>query len=83
MRFNERNFCWLAFAGAGLQRARRTAHDTAQEGQAVYQRTCAMCHDHGEALARPRSRPSRGCATSRLLRLTVGKMQVRTGPVGN
>jgi polyvinyl alcohol dehydrogenase (cytochrome) len=52
--------------------------DTAQAGQGVYQRTCAMCHDHGEALRAPTLATLKGMRYQQIYyALTVGKMQAQ------
>src|SRR6202042_3248560 len=54
------------------------APDPAQAGQGVYQRACAMCHDHGEALRAPTLATLKGMRYQQIYyALTVGKMQAQ------
>jgi mono/diheme cytochrome c family protein len=64
---------WLAgAAGAAPQ------HDTTHPGELVYQRSCAMCHDHGEALRAPTLATLKGMRYQQIyFALTVGKMQAQ------
>ncbi len=44
----------------------------------MYQRTCAMCHDHGEALRAPTLATLKGMRYQQIyFALTVGKMQAQ------
>jgi polyvinyl alcohol dehydrogenase (cytochrome) len=52
--------------------------DTVQAGGAVYQRACAMCHDHAEALRAPTLVTLKGMRYQQIyFALTVGKMQAQ------
>jgi polyvinyl alcohol dehydrogenase (cytochrome) len=55
-----------------------TRQDTAQAGQRVYQRACAMCHDHAEALRAPTLATLKSMRYQQIYyALTVGKMQAQ------
>jgi polyvinyl alcohol dehydrogenase (cytochrome) len=59
---------------AGLHAAPQ--QDGAKSGELVYQRSCAMCHDHGEALRAPTLATLKGMRYQQIyFALTVGKMQ--------
>ncbi len=52
--------------------------DTTQAGALVYQRTCAVCHDHAEALRAPTLATLEGMRYQQVyFALTVGKMQAQ------
>jgi polyvinyl alcohol dehydrogenase (cytochrome) len=52
--------------------------DTTHAGELVYQRACAMCHDHGEALRAPTLATLKGMRYQQVyFALTVGKMQTQ------
>jgi polyvinyl alcohol dehydrogenase (cytochrome) len=59
---------------AGLHAAPQP--DGAKSGELVYQHSCAMCHDHGEALRAPTLATLKGMRYQQIyFALTVGKMQ--------
>ena len=84
MKFDYRGLSVLVLAFlAGAARA--APPDAAQAGERVYQRTCAMCHDHAEALRAPTLGTLKGMRYQQIyFALTVGKMQAQgqalTGP---
>jgi polyvinyl alcohol dehydrogenase (cytochrome) len=50
----------------------------AQAGEGMYRRTCAMCHDHGEALRAPALATLKGMRYQQIYyALTAGKMQAQ------
>ncbi len=52
--------------------------DGATAGALVYQRSCAMCHDHAEALRAPTLATLKGMRYQQIyFALTVGKMQAQ------
>jgi polyvinyl alcohol dehydrogenase (cytochrome) len=52
--------------------------DATKAGEQVYQRTCAMCHDHAEALRAPALATLKGMRYQQIYyALTVGKMQAQ------
>ena len=52
--------------------------DGAKAGAIVYQRACAMCHDHGQALRAPTLATLKGMRYQQIyFALTVGKMQAQ------
>ena len=52
--------------------------EAVQAGAAVYQRACAMCHDHAEALRAPTLATLKGMRYQQIyFALTVGKMQAQ------
>jgi polyvinyl alcohol dehydrogenase (cytochrome) len=78
MRFNCRGLSLLAVLVLALSARAAPRQDAAQAGQLVYQRTCAMCHDHGEALRAPTLATLKGMRYQQIYyALTVGKMQAQ------
>ena len=53
VRFNGHGLGVLALLFLAGVAAAAPQQDTTHAGELVYQRTCAMCHDHGEALRAP------------------------------
>ena len=78
MRFNGRSFCWLVLLVLSCSARAAPRQDATQAGQLVYQRACAMCHDHGEALRAPTLATLKGMRYQQIYyALTVGKMQAQ------
>jgi polyvinyl alcohol dehydrogenase (cytochrome) len=78
MRFDSRYPCLLAVLVLACSARAAPRPATAQAGQAVYQRACALCHDHGEALRAPTLATLRGMRYQQIYyALTVGKMQAQ------
>ena len=66
---------WVCLLLAGAAHAASQQED-AKAGEQVYQHTCAMCHDHGEALRAPTLGTLKGMRYQQIyFALTVGKMQ--------
>ena len=79
MRFNCRGSGLLAMLVLACSvRAAAPQQEPAQAGEGVYQRTCAMCHDHAEALRAPTLATLKGMRYQQIyFALTVGKMQAQ------
>ena len=78
MRFDCRCFSVLALMVMACAARAAPSSDPAQAGQGVYQRACAMCHDHGEALRAPTLATLKGMRYQQVyFALTVGKMQAQ------
>jgi polyvinyl alcohol dehydrogenase (cytochrome) len=78
MSFDCRRFSVLALMVVACAARAAPAPDPAQAGQGVYQRACAMCHDHGEALRAPTLATLKGMRYQQVyFALTVGKMQAQ------
>ncbi len=76
MRFDCRYLGLIAVLGLVCSARAAPQQDTAQAGQGVYQRACALCHDHAEALRAPTLATLKGMRYQQIyFALTVGKMQ--------
>ncbi len=66
----------LAIVAASVRAAPQ--QDGAKSGELLYQRSCALCHDHGEALRAPTLATLKGMRYQQIYyALTVGKMQAQ------
>ena len=78
MKFNCRGLSLLAFAVVAGSVCAAPQQDSAKSGELVYQHSCAMCHDHGEALRAPTLATLKGMRYQQVYyALTVGKMQAQ------
>ncbi len=78
MRFDCRCLSVLTLMVVAAAAGAAPAPDRAQAGQGIYQRACAMCHDHGEALRAPTLATLKGMRYQQVyFALTVGKMQAQ------
>jgi polyvinyl alcohol dehydrogenase (cytochrome) len=78
VKFDCRYLSWLVWVlmAAGVRAAPQ--QDGAKAGELVYQRSCSMCHDHGEALRAPTLATLKGMRYQQVyFALTVGKMQAQ------
>ena len=67
-----------AISGSWTTGCAASQQDAATAGGLVYQHTCAMCHDHGEALRAPTLATLKGMRYQQIYyALTVGKMQAQ------
>jgi polyvinyl alcohol dehydrogenase (cytochrome) len=78
MRFDCRGLSLLAFVVLACGVRAASQQDAGKTGELVYQRACAMCHDHGEALRAPTLDTLKGMRYQQIyFALTVGKMQAQ------
>src|SRR5258708_32417355 len=78
MKFNCRGLSLLAFAVVAGSLCAAPQQDGAKTGELLYQHSCAMCHDHGEALRAPTLATLKGMRYQQIYyALTVGKMQAQ------
>src|ERR1700733_8875122 len=78
MTFHSRCVSLLVFLILGCSAQAAPQPAAAQAGELAYQRSCAMCHDHGEALRAPTLATLKGMRYQQIyFALTVGKMQAQ------
>jgi polyvinyl alcohol dehydrogenase (cytochrome) len=78
VKFDCRGLGLLVFAVVAGSVCAAPQQDGAKNGELVYQRSCAMCHDHGEALRAPTLATLKGMRYQQVYyALTVGKMQAQ------
>jgi polyvinyl alcohol dehydrogenase (cytochrome) len=78
MRFDCRGLSLLAFVVLACGARAAPQQVAGKAGELVYQRACAMCHDHAEALRAPTLDTLKGMRYQQLyFALTVGKMQAQ------
>ena len=78
MKFDCRYWGWLILVVVSAAVRAAPQQDGAKSGELVYQHSCAMCHDHGEALRAPTLATLKGMRYQQVyFALTVGKMQAQ------